>query len=417
MQIKLWALRAACGLAAASVAVSAHSAPASPDCAVQGMSAADKQLVQLGKTSDQIKADEKVAVAGFDKRLANCAKTHGWTMIEKSRIEQLQLWTFMAEGQRAAVSKFGIWPDNVRDAVNELPQHILGERSWALKKPDLLTVIEAGLARRGSDLVLLRASKPASEAVSSLASSYAHARQERIKLGLELSQPTPAPVVPKAVAVAAKPVVPQPAAPIIKPVPTPPVTIAAKPAPAATPKTPAAQKPVELVEIDYSPLLKGMLYPAKPWNCALSAMSAADKQGWEADYRNHARIEAARDVAVQSCALKHKWNKAQIDDVADYTLKWIIVEELGDFLREKDSIIDSGAEAIRKLADADLASAVGYRETPALKAVIQHNIATYSPILLDKPFSEKEIESIMRLNKLWAQIELFHRRYGVKHPL
>lgn len=413
MQLKSWLLTAWASVAV-FVALPVGAVPSNPDCAAQGISPADRQLVQLGKTADQVTADQKAAMAIFDKKLAACAKSHGWSTSERNRIEQLQLWTFMAEGQGPAVSKFGIWPDNVRDAVNELPQHVLGERSWVLKKGELLTAIETGLAKRGSDLVLLRASKPASDAVAALASNYAHARQERIKLGLEARQAPPKP--------AAKPVVVTvnsvpPVSVASKPVPAPaPAAVAAKAPPPPAAKPVPAKEPIKLVEIDYSPLLKGKLYSAEPWNCALRKMSPAEKEGWEADYRNHARTEAARDLAVQSCAVQHKWDKATATDVADYTLKWIISEELQHFLLQKDPVIDAWSEDIRKLADADLASAVGFRETPALSAVIQRNMATYGPVLLDKPVSDKEIESIMRLHKLWAQIESFHRRHGVKHP-
>lgn len=398
--------------AAFLVAPILHAAPANPDCGLPSLSSAERDWVQSGKIADAPSEDEKAAVAKFDKLLANCAKANGWTTSERNRIEQLNLWTFVAETQQPALAKYGIWPATVRDAVDDMSQLILGERSWVLKKDQLFLAIEPGLKLQGVNTDLIRASAPAKQAVVDIAASYASARQERIKLGLETKLPglKVAPVAPPVIAK----VEPKPA-----PAPTPspaPVAVTPQPAkPAPVPPTPP-KEPIKLVEIDYSPLLQGKIYPAEPWSCALYAMPGKDREGWDASYDTPKRalMEKARDAAVASCAAKHGWNAALQAEVRDYTEKWIIVGDLERFLLEEDIIYSERSEAIRKLADADLASAATLSHSPAFQKTINDSIALYSVSFFDREATSKEIESIIRSHKLWAQIELFHRKKGVK---
>lgn len=389
---------------AAFVATPALAAPANPDCVLQSLSGNDREFALLGKTSDTVMPHQKASVAKFDTLLTDCTKTNKWSASEKSHIEQLSLWMLMAESQQLELSKYGVWPSNVKAAVDGMSQLVLGERSWVLKKDQLLLAIEPGLASNGIDVALVKASAPAKQAVMDIALSYANARQERIKLGLEAKLPgLNLPPAPPAIAK-------------VEPKPPTPVTLPASSADIAHAAKVPAKEPVKLVEIDYSPLLKGKIYPAEPWSCALYAMPGADREGWDASHNTpkRAQIEKAIDTAVASCAAKHGWNAALKKDVRDYTEKWIIVGELEHFLLEEDITYSGRSEDIRKLADADLASGATLSHSPALQKTIDHSIALYSVSFFDRDPTSKEIESIIRSHKLWAQLELFHRKHGVQ---
>lgn len=397
--MRIW-IAAVAGMATAP----AYAAPNNPDCVLQSLSGGDRENALLGKTSDIVPTHQKAAVAKFDKLLTNCAKTNKWSATEASHIEQLNLWALMAESQQLSLSKYGIWPSSVKAAVDGMSQLILGERNWVLKKDQLLLAIEPGLASNGIDVALVKASTPARQAVTDIALSYANARQERIKLGLEVKLPglnlpsaaPPPPMIAK--------VEPQPASP------SPP------PAAQTSAPPPPVEEPVQLVQIDYSPLIKDHIVPEQPWSCALYAMPGADREGWDASYNTpkRAQIEKARDAAAASCAAKFGWNADLQKEVAHYTEQWIMVGDLERFLLEEDIIYSERTKDIRKLADADLASAATLNHSAAFQKTIDQGILMYGIAIDDRRPTSEEIESIIRSHKLWAQLELFHRKHGVQ---
>ena len=295
-------------------APAAWAAPANPDCPANGLTDIEQALVVVADSVETVKPYHVDAQKLYERELKACARAHGWTETETTRIDLLNRWTMAAKTDQPAVVKAGLSPLQIKAAVESLPQSTLGLRTWTLRKDALFNVLNPAFAARGLSMALVRSDPRVSAYVVALA----HVRQERIRLTIEPTRIETAAIEPPPMAPAPErkpaptadyhPVVTPPVAPVIRP---------------AQPPAPVEVKAVPPRNVAPTSEIIAQL---TPFDCPYAAIPAQARPGFGAYDGSTATepflIQATFQLqaALTRCAGQYGWDDATQAAVKAYAI-------------------------------------------------------------------------------------------------